>query len=93
MKHQRHFESASDVASREAEQIRTLIANLERTVRFLDCDIETEQESAGVSDRADAAYPILARTLAARSDNLKDTIAALEKRIVLSAFHRAVTAA
>jgi hypothetical protein len=36
-------------------------------------------ERARVSDRRDAAYPILARTLAARRDNLKETIAALEK--------------
>ena len=42
MKHQRHFEKTSDVASREADQIRTLIANLERTVQILDCDIATE---------------------------------------------------
>jgi hypothetical protein len=81
MKHQRQFERASDVALREAEQIRTLIVNLERTVGILNCDIATEEECAGVSDRADAAYPILARTLAARRDNLKDTIAALEKRV------------
>jgi septation ring formation regulator EzrA len=81
MKHQRHFERTSDVASREADQIRTLIANLERTVQILDCDIATEEECAGVSDRTDAAYPILARTLAARRDNLKATAAALEKRV------------
>jgi septation ring formation regulator EzrA len=81
MKHQRHFERASDVAFREAEQIRTLIADLERTVRILDCDIATEEERAGTSDRTDAAFAILARTLTARRDNLKDTIAAFEKRV------------
>jgi len=81
MKHQRHFERTSDVASRQADQIRALIANLERAVQILDCDIATEEDCAGVSDRTDAAYPILARTLAARRDNLKATAAALEKRV------------
>jgi hypothetical protein len=41
-----------------------------RLVRILDCD-----------DRSDAAYPILAGVRAARRDNLRDTIAALEKRL------------
>jgi hypothetical protein len=34
-----------------------------------------------VSDRSDPTYPILARALAARRDNLRDTIAALEQRL------------
>jgi uncharacterized BrkB/YihY/UPF0761 family membrane protein len=45
-----------------------------------------KQVAASLSDEIhavltsrDAAYPILARTLAARRDNLKETIAALEK--------------
>jgi hypothetical protein len=81
MKHQRHFESASDVALREAAQIRTMIVDLDRVVRILDCDIATEEERTRVSNRFDAAYPILARTLAARRYNLKGTIAALERRL------------
>jgi hypothetical protein len=32
-------------------------------------------------DRSDPAYPILARTLAARRDNLRDTIAALDQHL------------
>jgi hypothetical protein len=82
MKHQRHFESASEAALREATQIRTLIADLDRVVQILACDIATEEECAGVTDRSDAAYPALARTLTARRDNLAGTIAALEQRLV-----------
>jgi septation ring formation regulator EzrA len=81
MKHQRHFERASDVALREAAQISTMISDLHRLVQLLDCDIATEEERARISDRPDRAYPILARTLAARRDNLRDTIAALEQRL------------
>jgi hypothetical protein len=82
MKHQHHFESGNDVALREVARISTLISDLDRVVRILDSDIATEEELARVSDRFDAAYPILARMLTARRDNLNDTIAALERRLV-----------
>ena len=81
MKHQRHFGSASDVALREVARISALISDLDRAVRILDSDIVAEEESVGVSDPFEPNYPILARTLIARRQNLKDTIAALEKRL------------
>jgi hypothetical protein len=80
MKHQRHFD-ASDTTSREAAQISKMIGDLDRLVRTLDYDIAAEEERAQISDRSDVAYPILARALAARRDNLRDTIAALEPRL------------
>lgn len=80
MKHQRHFGSVSPL--REMARIRALIGDLDRIVRILDSDIATEEELARVSDRFDAAYPILAKMLTARRDNLNDTIAALERRLV-----------
>jgi len=81
MKHQRHFERASDATSREAAQISKMISDLDRLVQIIACDIATEEERARVFDRSDAAYPILARVLAARRDNLMDTITALEQRL------------
>ena len=81
MKSQHHFEIRCEIEPREAAQIRTLIADLDRIVQVLTCDIATEEERARVFDRSDAKYAILARTLAARRDNLKDTIAALEQRL------------
>jgi len=78
MKHQRHFETG---ASREAAQTRTLIADLDRIVQILNSDIAAEEGRAGVSDCLQAEYPMHARGLAARRDNLKDTIAALEQRL------------
>jgi hypothetical protein len=81
MKHQRYFDRTSDVALRETVQISTMISDLDRCVRLLDCDIAAEEEHARISDRSDAAYPILARTLEARRDNLRDTIAALEQHL------------
>jgi hypothetical protein len=79
MRHERHFGSANDVALRDVARISALISDIDRHVRVLDCDIAAEEERARVSDHRDAAYPILARTLATRRDNLKETIAALEK--------------
>jgi septation ring formation regulator EzrA len=81
MKHQRHFKRATDATSREAAQISKMICDLDRLVRILDCDIATEEERARIFDRSDAAYPMLARTLATRRDNLRGTVAALEKRL------------
>jgi septation ring formation regulator EzrA len=79
MKHQRHFDT-SETVNREAARIRKMIVDLDRTVQLLDCDITTEEERTRISNRSDAAYPILARMLAARRDNLRETIAALEQR-------------
>jgi hypothetical protein len=85
MKHQRHFERAP--AAREALQIGELIADLDRIVHMLNSDIAAEEEWAQVFERCQPEYPILARMLAARRDNLMSTIAALERR--LAAIYRA----
>jgi hypothetical protein len=71
----------SETALREATKIRTLIGDLDRIARILNCDIATEEERTRVFDRSDATYSILARTLATRRDNLTHTIAALEQRL------------
>jgi hypothetical protein len=55
--------------------------DLWRTIQILNIDISTEEERARVFDMRDPAYPILARTLAARRENLKVTVAALEHRL------------
>ena len=81
MKSQHHFEIQREIEPREAAQIRTLIADLDRIVQVLTCDIATEEERTRVFDRSDAMYAILARTLAARRNNLRGTIAALEQRL------------
>ena len=79
MKHRRHFEYRN--RSREAMQTRSLIADIDRVVQIIDSDIVAEEENASVFDKSQVEYPMLARTLAARRDNLKGTIAALEKRL------------
>jgi hypothetical protein len=68
MKHRRHFGSATP--ARDALQTKELIADINRVVQILDSDIAAEEEQARVFDRSRFDYPILARTLAARRDNL-----------------------
>ena len=80
MKHQRHFERTA--SSREASQIGELIADLDRIVHVLNSHIASEEEQAHVFERSKPEYPMLARTLAARRDNLMATIAALERRLI-----------
>ena len=79
MKHQPHFGSAT--LFREAAQTRCLIADIDRIVQILDGDIAAEEKQARVFDPSQTGYPTLARTLAARRDNLRETIAALERRL------------
>jgi hypothetical protein len=77
MKHLRQYKKA---ASREAAQTRILIADLDRIVQILNCDIVAEEECARISDHSDS-NSMLARMLIARRDNLRETIAALELRL------------
>jgi hypothetical protein len=81
-KHPPHFDITSETAAREFGQIGAMLADLDRTIKILNCDIATEEERARVSNPPDAAYPTLARMLAARRENLKTTAAALERRLV-----------
>jgi hypothetical protein len=80
MRHQRHFDTSA-AAERETTQIVNMVDQLDRKVRLLDADIAGEEHRLKVLDRADAAYPILAKTLATRRDNLLKTIDALNKRL------------
>jgi hypothetical protein len=59
-------------------RIATLIADLTRTAAILTADIKHEEERAGAGDLADPAYPVLARSLRMRMENIGATIAALE---------------
>jgi hypothetical protein len=81
MRRQYHSQSANTVPRMEAPWIAALISNLDRHAQLLDQDIAAEEERAQVFDRSHPVYPILARTLTARRDNLSATIAALEKRL------------
>jgi hypothetical protein len=57
-------------------QIATLIGDLSRKVAILTADIVHEE--ARVRDLSDPAYPVLARSLRVRRDNIGATVAMLE---------------
>jgi hypothetical protein len=59
-------------------QIVTLIESLSRSVELLTVHIEHEETRVGVRDVSDPAYPVLARSLRTRRDNIRTTIAMLE---------------
>ena len=59
-------------------QIATLIGDLSRKADILTADIEHEQARVGIRDVSDPAYPVLARSLRVRRDNIGATIAMLE---------------
>jgi hypothetical protein len=90
---QARFETRRDSAVREVAVISKILADLVRTVQLIESDIATEEARAGVSDRSDVTYPILARTLIGRRDNLKVTIAALEQRHTERAPHEQMATA
>jgi hypothetical protein len=81
MKHLRHFEIESRAEGRQMAQLSTLVANLDRTVAILSADIKAEVERVRVRDLADPAYPILARSLRARRQNLIATLESLRQRL------------
>jgi hypothetical protein len=59
-------------------QIATLIGDLSRKADILTADIEHEERRSGVRDLADPAYPVLARSLRERRENIGATITSLE---------------
>jgi hypothetical protein len=65
----------------EALQTNRLIADIRRVVAILNSDIAAEEEQARVSDPRLPEYPLLARALVTRRDNLEATLASLEKRV------------
>jgi hypothetical protein len=73
-----HYYETAGTSQREMTQIHTLIANICRSVELLNCDIDFEEERARVHDLPDPAYPVLARQLRLRRENLNATVAACE---------------
>jgi len=66
---------------RTTMKLRALVADLHSQVHFLDQGIHDEEHRMGIFDVTNVAYPILARTLRARRDNLLTTIRVLEGRV------------
>src|SRR5262249_19916866 len=59
-----------------------------RSVDFLTADIEHEELLSGVRNVADPNYPMLARTLRARSENISATTSSLEASVPWGVWRR-----
>jgi hypothetical protein len=70
-----------DTTLRETEKLRTMIADLEQIVTVLEASLTSELERSRVKDPSDYAFPMSARALIARRDNLKTTITSLLDRL------------
>ncbi|MGH6739932.1 MAG: hypothetical protein ACREDY_13035, partial [Bradyrhizobium sp.] len=66
---------------REAAQIRSMIASLNREVATLDVDIAAELATSRVRDPRHYAYPTTAKAMDLRKQNLSATISSLSRRL------------
>jgi hypothetical protein len=80
MEIQHQFETTRTKALQEMAQIETLIQSLQDAVERLEHDITAEEARVGIVDLANVGYPILARVLAVRRENLLATIETVEQR-------------
>jgi hypothetical protein len=71
-------ETLQGMAATNKLQFATLIGDLWRSVEVLTADIEHEEMRSGVRSVADPTYPVLARSLRARRENIGTTIASLK---------------
>ena len=72
------LETLRGTAAVNGLQIAALIGSLSRSVALLTVDIEHEEARAGTRVVSDPAYPVLARSLRTRRENIGATIAMLE---------------
>ena len=71
----------AEMARRDVLRLRAMIAEIEHSIMALERSIEAEQQLAGVADRRSLAYPMSARAMEARLENLRITRAALVSRL------------
>jgi hypothetical protein len=64
-----------------AMKLQALTADLCWRVQLLESDIQDEAKRTGISNLSNSAYPIIARNLRTRRDNLLATIKMLQSRL------------
>jgi len=65
----------------QVSDIEMMIADFRRMAGDLDQQIKIEQQSCGITDVNHFAYPTFARAAITRRDNLRSSVAGLEKRL------------
>jgi hypothetical protein len=74
-------EAVMKTAAHDVVQIETLIKRLARAAEIMDVEISYEEQLSSVRDPSDPAYPMIARTLTARRDNLRASVVSLQTLI------------
>ena len=74
-------ETLRGTAATNKLQIVTLIGELSQSVDILTAEIQHEEARAGINNLANPAYPVLARSLRKRRENIGATIASLQRVI------------
>ena len=70
-----------DEKRQQVSDLEMMIADFRRMASDLDQQIKIEQQAAGVTDVNHFAYPTFARAAMIRRDNLRASVAELEKRL------------
>lgn len=65
----------------QVNDLEMMIADFRRMANDLDQQIKIEQQTSGISDVNHFAYPTFARAAMNRRDNLRSSVAELEKRL------------
>ncbi len=71
----------NNAGNRPDARLHKMIADMRRFVSHLESEIAMEEDRAKVHDEGNFAYPIVAKTMRARRDNLNLTIAALDAQV------------
>jgi hypothetical protein len=66
---------------RQIQTLRTMIAEVDHSIMALDRSIQIEQELSRIDDRSHYAYPMAAKAMEKRRDNLKVTRDTLAQRL------------
>jgi phage shock protein A len=77
----RQYRIETPETDRAVKQVATMIADMKRAVALLDEDIAATEVRTGIHDKAHFAYPPLAKSLWERQNNLKRTIAELQRHL------------
>ena len=77
MKAKRRIDSPPATTSQEVAT--TILVDLDETIEWLSREIAAEEKRVRIFDVSAPTYPILAKSLVARRDNLRLTVAALVK--------------
>jgi hypothetical protein len=81
---ERKRQALIDALQRWRQRTEAVLMGLKNAATLLDYSVETELQNSPTRDPRHAAFPMTARALIARRDNLRKTIAALSEELAKS---------